>query len=167
MPEPEITALGVHIKVANIEKSRRFYESLGFKPVFGYGDERFRASLPAGVGSAPERYRGVTYAVGKDSSLEIAEGHIAVKKGVFKEVIKSPKISAMIKVKSLVPVIQNPLAKIKVPIRFYYWQTIEAAFRDPDGFVVVFIAPYSKEEFEAVSKLTKIETIKPGGTPKG
>ena len=94
--------------------------------------------------------------------FEIADGHIAVKdKGVFKEEIKSTKITAMVKVKSLIPLFQNPNVKITFPVRHYYWGTIEAAFRDPDGFVLVFIAPYSEEEFKKVSELTKVEVIKP------
>jgi len=48
---------------------------------------------------------------------------------------------------------------VKFPVRHYYWGTIEAAFRDPDGFVLVFIAPYSEEEFNSLSQLTKIEKI--------
>lgn len=159
-----ITALGVHIKVADIEKSKKFYESLGFKPDFAYGDDKFRATLPEGVSSAPERYRGMTFKIGENAVLEIAEGHIAVKdNSVFKEEIKTPKISAMVKVKSVVPLFSNPLIKIKFPVRHYYWNSIEVAFRDPDGFVLVFIAPYSEEEFNQVSKFTKIEVVKPGG----
>jgi len=164
MDTPTINALGVHIKVADIEKSRKFYESLGFKPVFAYGDDKFRASLPEGVPSAPERYRGMSFKIGENAELEIADGHIAVKdNSVFKEVIKTPKISAMVRVKSVVPLFSNPLVKIKFPVRHYYWNSIEVAFRDPDGFVLVFIAPYSEEEFKQVSKFTKIEVIKPGG----
>jgi len=159
----EITALGIHLKVSDIERSREFYESLGFRPVFAYGDDAFRASLPEGVGSAPERYRGMTFKIGANAELEIAEGHIAVKdKRVFQETIKSPKVSAMIRVESLVPLFTNPLVNITFPVRHYYWGTIEAAFRDPDGFVLVLIAPYSEDEFEQVSQFTTIEVIKPG-----
>lgn len=156
----KINGIGVHIKVSDIVKSRKFYESLGFEPVFGYGDETFRASLPAGIASAPERYRGITFKIGTDANFEIAEGHIAVPaKSVYSEVITSPKVSAMIRVDSLVPLLQNPLVSVTFPIRKYYWGTIEAAFRDPDGFVIVFIAPSSEEEFERVSKIRMIETI--------
>jgi predicted lactoylglutathione lyase len=34
-----IIGFGTHIKVKDIEKSRKFYEALGFKSVFAYGDE--------------------------------------------------------------------------------------------------------------------------------
>lgn len=162
MEKMTITGLGTHIKVADIEKSRKFYESVGFIPVFAYGDDAFRASLPDGLASAPERYRGMTFKVGENAELEIAEGHIAVKdKSVFKEVIKTPKVSAMVRVKSVVPLFSNKLIDIKVPVRHYYWGSIEVVFRDPDGYVLVFIAPYSEEEEKQVSKFTKIEHIKP------
>lgn len=164
MSTAEITGLGVHLKVKDITKSREFYESLGFKPVFAYGDEAFRATLPAGVASAPERYRGVTYSINDNARFEIADGHIAVKDpGVFPEVIKSPKVSAMVNVASIVPALKNPLVRITFPVRHYYWNTIEAAFRDPDGFVLVFIAPYSEEELLRVREITKVEEIRPGG----
>ena len=161
MSSCEITGFGVHLKVSDIEKSRKFYESLGFKPVFAYGDEKFRASLPKGLPSAPERYSGITYQIGENSKLEIADGHIAVKdKSCFNEVVKSPKISAMVNVKSLLPLFKNQNVKITFPVRHYYWGTLEAAFRDPDGFVLVFIAPYFEDEFNKLSKITKIEVIK-------
>ncbi len=161
-PVLEITGFGTHLKVADIEKSGKFYESLGFKPVFAYGDEKFRASLPKGLPSAPERYRGMTFQIGENAKLEIADGHIAVKdKGCFKETIKSPKLSAMVNVKSLLPLFKNPNIKITFPVRHYYWGTLEAAFRDPDGFVLVFIAPYSEDEFNKLSKVVKEEVIKP------
>lgn len=162
MERCEITGLGIHIKVADIEKSRTFYESLGFKPVFGYGDDAFRNSLPEGVGSAPEKYRGLTFQVSDSANLEIAEGHIAVEdKSVFSAPVDSPKISAMVKVKSLVPLLKNSEAKVTFPVRHYYWGTIEAAFKDSDGFVLVFIAPYSEEEMSALKGVVEVEEVKP------
>ncbi|MBI2592819.1 MAG: hypothetical protein HYW37_01485 [Candidatus Colwellbacteria bacterium] len=65
----------------------------------------------------------------------------------------------MVNVDSLLPLFSNPLITIKFPVRHYYWNTIEAAFRDPDGFVLVFIAPYSEQEFKAISRFAKIEKI--------
>jgi catechol 2,3-dioxygenase-like lactoylglutathione lyase family enzyme len=163
METPVITGLGTHIKVSDIEKSRKFYESLGFKPVFAYGDDAYRATLPEGLASAPEKYRGMTFKIGEGSELEIAEDHVGIPdKSVFKEKVKTSKISAMVRVKSVVPLFSNPLVKIKFPVRKYYWGSIEVAFRDPDGFVLVFIAPYSDEEYKKVSEFTKIETIDPG-----
>jgi catechol 2,3-dioxygenase-like lactoylglutathione lyase family enzyme len=169
MPGSTLNGLGIHIKVANIEASRAFYESLGFKPVFAYGDDAFRATLPKDLGSAPERYRGMTFKIGENAELEIAEGHRGLhdkyKPGedqdAFNEPITSPKVSAMVRVQSLVPLFSNRQVELHVPVRHYYWQSIEAAFRDPDGFVLVFIAPYSDEEFRAVSEYTTIEVVKP------
>jgi len=165
MPKHTITHFGTHLKVSNLDKSRKFYESLGFKPVFAYGDDEFRASLPKGLPSAPEKYRGMTFQVGDSALFEIAEGHIGVKnQNVFKETITDEKISAMVKVKSLIPLFSNPEVKLKYSVRKYYWGTIEAAFRDPDGYVLIFISPYSKAEFTKVSKYTKIEVIEPSDT---
>jgi catechol 2,3-dioxygenase-like lactoylglutathione lyase family enzyme len=155
------TGLGIHVKVKDIQASRAFYEGLGFQPVFGYGDEAFRKSLPEGCGSAPEKYHGITYHLKDGADYEIADGHIAAKPEVFGEEITSGKVSAMIKVESIVPVLEQQKDRIKFPVRKYYWGTIEAALRDPDGFVLVFIAPASDEEFERVSKLTDIETVNP------
>jgi hypothetical protein len=120
MSELTFTGIGIHLKVKDIKKSREFYESLGFKPVFGYGDEEFRKSLPEGCPSAPEKYRGVTYELRDGANLEIADGHIAAKPEVFGEEITSAKISAMIKVDSIVPVVEQYKDLIKFPVRKYY-----------------------------------------------
>ncbi|HSX05621.1 MAG TPA: VOC family protein [Candidatus Saccharimonadales bacterium] len=161
MSSLEFTGIGVHLKVKDIQKSRAFYESLGFTPAFGYGSEEFRKTLPEGCGSAPEKYQGVTYRLVDGAELEIADGHIAAKPTVFAEEITSGKISAMIRVKSVVPVIEQCKDRIKFPVRKYYWNSIEVALRDPDGFVLVFIAPFSDEELERVSKLVSVETVNP------
>lgn len=158
----KITSFGTHLKVANIVTSRTFYESLGFIPVFAYGDDDFRASFPAGVASAPEHYRGMTFAVSDSAQLEIAEGHVAIEdKSVFGLKIHTPKISAMVRVESLLPLFSNPNVTITFPVRQYYWGTIEAAFRDPDGYVLVFIAPYSDEEKAAIEKIVPVEEVSP------
>ncbi len=155
----EHQGFGIHIKVADFDKSRKFYESLGFKPVFSYGGEEHLKTLPEGLASAPEKYRGMTFEVG-GSNLEIAEGHVGLKNNdSFSETITSPKVSAMFRVATLVPLFENPLVAITFPVRHYYWGTVEAAFRDPDGFVLVFIAPYSEEEVENVSKFAKVEEV--------
>jgi hypothetical protein len=157
----EFTGIGIHLKVKDIEASRTFYEKLGFTPVFGYGSEEFRKTLPQGCPSAPERYQGVSYKLADDAELEIAHGHIAAKPEVFGETITSAKISAMIRVKSIAPVIETYKDKIKFPVRHYYWNSLEVVLRDPDGFVLVFIAPFSEEELARVKVLVEIETVKP------
>jgi hypothetical protein len=155
--------LGIHLKVRDIGVSRTFYETLGFVPVFGYGDQDFRDSLGE-IPTAPERYRGVTYAVGKaEAPFEIAEGHIAVKdQGVFAEALTSPKVSAMLRVKSLVPILEGTTLRPTFPVRKYYWGTIEMVLRDPDGWVLVLIAPYSEGEFQSVQRHLPIEVIEAG-----
>ena len=157
----EFTGLGIHIKVKDIAQSRAFYEKLGFKPVFGYGNEEFRASLPEGCGSAPEAYQGVTYKLADGAELEIADGHVAVKPQDFKIEVHTAKITGMIRVKSVVPVLEAYKERIVFPVRRYYWGSIEVALRDPDGFVLVFIAPFTEEELAAVTKLTEVEEVAP------
>lgn len=162
----EFTGIGVHIKVADIHKSREFYENLGFVPVFGYGSEEFIATLPEGCGSAPEGYNGVTYNLTDTAQLEIADGHVAVKPEVFGESISSPKISGMIRVKSLVPIAEKLKAISTYPVCKYYWGSIEIAVKDPDGFVLIFIAPHSEEEFNKLTELLgDIQIVEPGEKP--
>lgn len=161
--KPEYTGIGIHIKVKDIAKSREFYESIGFTPVFGYGDDEYRATLPNGCPSAPEKYRGVTYKLSDDIEFEVADGHIAVKSEVFGEEITSSKISGMVRVKSLVPIAEQLRDRIKFPVRKYYWGSLEIALRDPDGFVLVFIAPFNEEEYDNLSKIVgNIEEVTPG-----
>lgn len=157
----EFTGAGVHLKVRDIQDSRKFYEKLGFKPVFGYGSEEYRATLPEGCPSVPEKFQGVSYRIAEGAEFELADGHVAVKPEVFEEQISSSKVSAIIRVKSIVPVIEAYKEKIVFSVRKYYWGSIEVALRDPDGFVLVFIAPFSDEEYNAVAKLITIETIEP------
>jgi catechol 2,3-dioxygenase-like lactoylglutathione lyase family enzyme len=159
----QVTGFGIHLKVSSIEESRAFYEGyLGLKPVFAYGDEQFRSTIPSGVDTVPEKYRGVTYDV-KGTKFEIADGHIAVSDaGVFKENLRSPKLTGMINVNSLVPFLNHPSVS-DFPIRYYYWQTIEMVVRDPDGWILILIAPYSDYEFKEVSKHRPVETVSPGG----
>ena len=163
MADVSYAGLGIHLKVKDITVSRAFYEGLGLVPVFGYGDDAFRATLPEGCGSAPERYHGVTYQLSDTSQLEIADGHIAVRPEVFQESIPSPKVSAMVKVKSLVPIAEQLKAITTYPVKKYYWGTIEVVVKDPDGFVLVFIAPHSDEEYEALTQVFgQIEVVEPG-----
>lgn len=137
-----INGIGVHIKVSNFEKSQAFYEALGFQKVFEYGPNK----------KVKEKYNGVTYEHG-DAKFEIADGHIAVHAATFQEKVQSSKISLMIPVDSIQAVINR--CKIhKIPLavspRHYYWGTLEVVVKDPDGVVLVFIAPYSKTEAQKV-----------------
>jgi catechol 2,3-dioxygenase-like lactoylglutathione lyase family enzyme len=162
VPKTEFTGIGIFVKVRDIYASRKFYESLGFEPIYGFGDEDFRATLPRGIGSSEERYRGVIYRLADGAELEITDGHVAVAKEVFAAPIATPKVSGMIRVKSIVPILDVALTAVRYPVRKYYWGSIEVVLRDPDGFVLVFVAPATDEEFAAVSELTAIEVIEPG-----
>jgi catechol 2,3-dioxygenase-like lactoylglutathione lyase family enzyme len=171
MNQMRYNGLGIHIKVADIAKSRDFYEGLlDLKPVFGYGDTDFRRSLPDtipsvlndGLPGAPERYRGVTYEPTPQSPLEIADGHIAVPdRSVFTSPVPSPKVSAMLRVESLVPVIVGKGLRPSFPVRHYYWGTVEAAVKDPDGFVLILIAPHSDAEVSALREVVDVEVVTP------
>ncbi len=133
-----IKGVGTHIKVSNFKKSLDFYEALGFKKVFEYGPGK----------KVKEGFHGAVFEHG-GCKLEIADGHRAVKPQVFKEKVKSSKISLMINVDSLKKTI-DLCQKAKIPLavkpRHYYWGTLELVVKDPDGVVLVFIAPYSKKE---------------------
>ena len=86
--------------------------------------------------------------------MEIADGHRAVKAATFKEHINSSKISLMIKVDSLETIV-NLCRKNKIDIavspRHYYWGTLEMVIKDPDGAVLVFIAPYTPESAKTLN----------------
>jgi catechol 2,3-dioxygenase-like lactoylglutathione lyase family enzyme len=146
-----ITGIGTHIKVSNFKQSQTFYEALGFTKVFEYGPGT----------SVPEAYHGITFMQG-GCKLEIADGHRAVKPNVFKERVSSSKISLMINVDNLEEIIGRA-RKAHIPLavnpRHYYWGTLEAVIKDPDGVVLVFIAPYNENE---AKKLNADETF---GTP--
>ncbi|MBU1326515.1 VOC family protein [Patescibacteria group bacterium] len=144
-----IQSLGIHIKVSDFAKSNTFYEALGFQKVFEYGpDKTFQKDEKGNLVSAPEKYHGVTFQVG-NAKLEIADGHRAVKPEVFKEPIASSKVSLMIYVDSINEIIDK-CTSAGIPLvvgpRHYYWGTLEVVVRDPDGFILVFIAPYSEKE---------------------
>jgi len=137
-----IKGIGVHIKVADFAKSEKFYRDLGFKEIFVFGPDR----------EIKENYNGTIFGVG-NAKLEIANGHQAVKPGVFKEKVESSKISLMIEVEKISKVIQvcnEAQIDIAVMPRHYYWGTLEVVVKDPDGTVLVFIAPYDEEEAKLI-----------------
>lgn len=148
----KIINIGIHIKVKNFKKSKNFYESLGFKKIFEYGPTK----------NIKEDYSGMVYEHG-GCKLEIADGHRAVKPDVFKEELKSSKMSLMINVNSIASII-NRCKRYKIPIavgpRQYYWGTLEVVVKDPDGVVLVFICPYSEKEAKKIDADKKF-AIKP------
>jgi len=155
--------MGVHLKVKSITESRKFYEDfLELTPVFAYGSDEFLKTIPSGVATAPERYSGIIYEISGGSKIEIADGHIAVKDQIiFIEPIESPKISAMLNVQSLVPLLKKGILGNKPKVTHYYWGTLETVVRDPDGWVIVLIVPFEDIEFAEVSKLASISVVKP------
>lgn len=148
-----INSIGTHIKVADFAKSKKFYESLGFTKVFQYGPNvPFKKDNQGNVISVPEHYNGITFQQG-GCKLEIGENHVAVKPKVFQERVTSSKVSLMIYVDSIAILI-NQCKKAGIPLevgpRHYYWGTLEAVVKDPDGLVLVFIAPYSEKEAKTI-----------------
>jgi catechol 2,3-dioxygenase-like lactoylglutathione lyase family enzyme len=144
-----IQGIGTHLKVKDFAKSKAFYLSLGFSPVFEYGPEQEMTKDPQGnLCTVPEAYHGIVFEHG-GCKLEIGDGHRAVKPEVFQETITSSKASLMVYVDSVAEVIrQCELAHIEIAVgpRHYYWGTIEVVIKDPDGFILVFICPYTPEE---------------------
>ncbi len=132
---------GIHLKVKNIVKSLSFYQALGLKPCFAYGDKKFLKQFNNKIPTAQELYRGVSFDI-NGATLEIADGHLAVKSEVFKETINSSKVSAMINVPSLEKIeaiCQSHSFNISVLPKIYPWGTREMVVKDPDRFVLVFI----------------------------
>lgn len=147
-----IKGIGVHIKVSDFTKSKDFYLNLGFKPVFSYGTDQ----------EVQEDYNGMVFEHG-GGKLEIADGHRAVKPEVFDQKVDSSKVSLMIEVGSLTEILrrcEKHGIKIEVPVRHYYWGTLELVVKDPDGVVLVFIAPYSQEEAMRL-KADEVFAVKP------
>ncbi len=143
-----IQKIGVHIKVENFEVSRKFYEALGFTKIFEYGPEKgFDKDASGNLISATEAYHGMTFEHG-GCKLEIADGHRAVKPEVFASRMTNSKVSLMIPVDSVEEILKVCEANnfpIGVPVRHYYWRTLELVVKDPDGVVLVFIQPYDEE----------------------
>lgn len=138
MDEIAITALGVHLKVADLARSQAFYETFGFRR----------------LGTFPD---GVIYGIGGVALLELNARHPAVQPEVFQSRLTTAKTSLMVNVRSLMPVLtaaKRAHIPLAVPPRRFPWKTIEVVVRDPDGFVVVFIAPHTEDELQKVQART-------------
>ena len=132
--------IGTHIKARDFAKSRAFYEGFGFPVIFEYGPNK----------QVKEDYSGVVFGVG-NAKIEVADGHRAVKPEVFRETISSSKMSLMIEVDSIGEIIERAHkmgVEPTTPTRHYYWGKLEVVFRDPDGVILVFTEPYTKESAE-------------------
>jgi uncharacterized glyoxalase superfamily protein PhnB len=132
--------LGVHIKCSDIYNSLKFYRSLGFNEVFAYGSGDFLEEISKDIATVSENYNGVSFEIG-GAVLEIADGHLAVKPGVFEEKIKSSKLSLFFDIESLSELqeaCEKNNIKISVPPKHYHWGSTELVVKDPDGVVLVF-----------------------------
>ena len=141
-----ITALGINLKVADLVRSQAFYEAIGFQQLGAFEG-------------------GVIYGVGGVTLLELNASHPAVAAEVFPSRITTAKTSLMVHVPSLLPVLaaaERAHIPLAVPPRRFPWKTIEVVVRDPDGFVVVFIAPETPEESRAVQARTSADLDRVG-----
>lgn len=163
------TGLGIHLKVRNITESRSFYEdALGLDPIRGAGTPEFRRSLPVSLASkpgdglpgSPDTWNSVTYQPTPNAELEIGDGHPAVDSDVFKRGVEGPKVSAMLHVDSLVPLMRDRGVHPTYPVRVYPWGSVEVVLKDPDGFVVVLIAPASDDELATLRAILPVEDIR-------
>lgn len=137
-----IKSIGTVIKTKNYQKSRTFYEALGFKVIFEIGPDK---EIKSGNDQV------VIYGSETGGKFELTDAHPAIKPGVFQDTIKSSKISMMFEVDSLVDIIAGAKSigvEPAVEVRHYYYGTLEVVFKDPDGVVIVFIEPYSPESAE-------------------
>jgi catechol 2,3-dioxygenase-like lactoylglutathione lyase family enzyme len=146
--ETRIVQIGTHIKVRDFDQSMAFYTGLGFPLLrrFGPGTEM------------PEKYRGAVFQVGS-AYLEIAEGHKPIKPEVFLERIQSSKVSLLVNVESLQPLIaacRRHDIPILVPPRRFPWGQIELVVRDPDGLILSFSAPDEPDELLALEGLFEV-----------
>lgn len=152
MSEIRVNKIGTNLKVIDFEASKRFYDALGFQKLYDFGPG----------GDTDEKYRGIVYAVG-NAFLEVTEGHRPIKPEVFEARIDSSKISLMVNVDSLIPVLDACEAHgiaIAVPPRQHPWGTIEFIVVDPDGFVIGFNAEVSDEEAQAVQARTDVPLLR-------
>lgn len=169
------TGVGIHLKVSDIKASRSFYEeALGLVPARGSGTDDFRRSLPDflatnrgdGLPGSPDAWNSVTYVPTAHGELEIADGHPAVDTVVFKRSVDGPKVSAMLHVESLLPLVRDRRIQPTYPVRVYPWGSVEVVLKDPDGFVVVLIAPASKDEIAMLEAVVRVDDVRgAGGEP--
>jgi catechol 2,3-dioxygenase-like lactoylglutathione lyase family enzyme len=146
MTAVRISHLGVNHKVRDFKRSRAFYEAFGFQVLFEFGPHVEQGS----------KFRGLFYQVG-DALLEISEGHMAVKPEVFGQPVTSSKVSLMVYVESLAPVLdtcKEHSFEISVEPRWFPWGQIGVVLKDPDGLVIAFLSEDSPEERQKVQART-------------
>lgn len=137
-----IKSMGTVIKTKDYAKSRKFYETLGFEVIFEIGPGK---KIESGSDQV------VIFGSESGGKFELTDAHPAIKPGVFQEDVRSSKISMMFEVDSLAEIIKRAESigvKPAVPVRHYYYGTLEVVYKDPDGMVLVFIEPYTTEAAE-------------------
>jgi catechol 2,3-dioxygenase-like lactoylglutathione lyase family enzyme len=153
MESPKFSKVGINLKVKDFKKSQAFYDAFGFKKLFEFGPDLEERS----------KFRGMFYEVG-NTLFEISEGHMAVKPEVFAAQIQNSKVSLMVYVESLIPILDICEARgvdIYVKPRQFPWGQIGVIVKDPDGFIVAFLADVSDEEQEKVQARTDLPLIRP------
>lgn len=165
----KFTGVGVHLKARDLAASRRFYEGLlGMTPARASGNPNFRRTLASalppsredGLPGSPDRWNSISYRPCPNTEIELADSHPAVSdRSVFEAAIDGPKISAMLHVESLVPLIVDRKAELGYPVRIYPWGSVEAAVKDPDGFVVVLIARATEKEVSTLRSCVEVEVL--------
>jgi catechol 2,3-dioxygenase-like lactoylglutathione lyase family enzyme len=152
MIEPNISKLGVNLKVSDFDKSRAFYEAFGFRKLFEFGPDVEERS----------KFRGIFYEVG-NALLEVSEGHMAVRPEVFEAPVQSSKVSLMVYVDSLIPILdicEERKLEISVKPRQFPWGQIGVIVKDPDGFVIAFLSEASPDEQRQVQARTDAPLIR-------
>ena len=152
MIDTKMSKLGVNLKVKDFEKSRAFYDALGFRKLFEFGPDVEEHS----------KFRGIFYEVG-NALLEVSEGHMAVKPEVFESPIHTSKVSLMVYVQSLIPILDICKARqveISVKPRQFPWGQIGVVVKDPDGFVIAFLSEASPEEIGQVQARTDVPLVR-------
>ncbi len=132
MENPKFSQVGINLKVKDFAKSQAFYDTFGFKKVLEFGPDLEEHS----------KFRGMFYEVG-NTLLEISEGHMAVKPEVFASPVQNSKVSLMVYVEFLIPVLEICDAngiEISVPPRQFPWGQIGVVVKDPDGLIVAFLS---------------------------
>jgi catechol 2,3-dioxygenase-like lactoylglutathione lyase family enzyme len=152
MMDTKISKMGVNLKVRDFEKSRAFYDAFGFRKLFEFGPDVEERS----------KFRGIFYEVG-NALLEVSEGHMAVKPEVFESPIPNSKVSLMVYVESLIPVLDICEARqveISVKPRQFPWGQIGVVVKDPDGFVIAFLSEASSEDIQQLQARVDVPLVR-------
>jgi catechol 2,3-dioxygenase-like lactoylglutathione lyase family enzyme len=152
MTGPQLSKLGVNLKVRDFARSKAFYDAFGFRLLFEFG--------PGLPGNSP--FRGLFYEVG-NALLEVSEGHLAVRPEVFATPVQTSKVSLMIYVPSLVPIldiIEQRQVEVSVKPRQFPWGQMGVIVKDPDGLVLAFLSDASPDEVQRVQARTDVPLVR-------